>query len=63
MSNMGMIIKEFGKVKISERKKRDIVRVRKNGETSLRKVSPSLPYTKPLSESELETVKNKLNLN
>lgn len=63
MSNIGMVIKEYGKVKINKRKRLDIVRVRKNGKTSLRKWHPKKPYSLPLSESELTTVKNKLGLN
>ena len=63
MSNMGMIIKEYGKVQINERQELEIVEARNHGEISLRKVCPRKPYTQPLSESELVTVKNKLDLN
>jgi len=63
MSSMGIIIKEYGKVQVSKRKRYNIIRVRNNGEISLRKVCPRKPYTQPLSESELVTVKNKLDLN
>jgi len=60
---MGVIIKEYGKVQVSKRKRYNIIRVRNNGKTSLKKICSRKPYTQPLSESELVTVKNKLDLN
>lgn len=62
MCNIGIIIEKYGKVQINKRKRLEIVKVRNLGETNLKKVTPRKPYTEPLSESELTTVKNKLNL-
>ena len=63
MSNMGIIIKEYGKVQINERQELEIVKARNHGKTSLRKVYPRKPYTQPLSKGELTTVKMELGLN